>query len=173
MSKKPTDPTGRPDPYQIDKLAKLPAGLKIGVLQFWMAGASFLLSVLGLPAAFDGLDRLVMLVLVLTVGIEYIQNTVVSWMDRPGQETLSYLTHEISRKSALSLLATFVYSLLVVTAFYGVVSVWVAVGLPTIGDLISESTADPISFGLWYLAVSWIWRKIRAHLNAPIGRKPR
>lgn len=170
MSKKSTDPT-RLDPYQIDKLSKIPAGFKIGVLQFWLAGASFLLTVLGLPPGFDWLDRLVMLWLVFTLALEFGQNAIVSWMARPGFDANRYLTHELPRKSALSIVATAVLSLLVVLSFHGIASLWVGLGLPTIGDLISESTADPISFGLWYLLFAWAWRLLRGKLKKPIGRK--
>jgi phosphatidylglycerophosphate synthase len=169
MSKKPIE-SGRPDPYQIDKLAKIPGGVKIGILQFWLAGASFLLTVLGLPQAFDWLDRLVMLWLVLTIAVEFGQNAIVSWMDRPGFDAKRYLTHEINRKSALSIVATAVYALVVVLGFHGLMTLWVGLNLPTIGDLISESTADPISFGLWYLLIATIWRWLRTKLKRPIGR---
>jgi hypothetical protein len=170
MSKKSTDPT-RLEPYQIDKLSKIPGGLKIGVLQFWLAGASFLLTVLGLPQAFDWLDRLVMLWLIFTIALEFGQNTIVAWMARPGFEAQRYLTHELPRKSALSIVATALLALLVVLSFHGVVSLWVGLGLLTIGDVISESTADPISFGLWYLLFAWGWRRLRSILKKPIGRR--
>jgi len=41
-------------------------------------------------------------------------------------------------------------------------------GLPTIGDLISESTADPITFSLLFLALDTLWvasRNAMKHLR--------
>jgi hypothetical protein len=163
--------TNRPDPYQIDKLSKVPAGIKIGLLQFWLAGAAFMLTVLGLSAAFDWLDRLVMLTLILTLATEYGSNAIISWMRTDKIDTGKYLPHEFPRKSVTSLLFTGLYVLVIVVSFHFLLEAWVMLGLPSIGDVISESTADPISFGIWFLVVNFVWLRVRTLLKKPIGRR--
>jgi hypothetical protein len=159
------------DPYQIDSLSKVPAKLKIGFMQFWLAGAVFMITVLGLPQAFDILDRLVVLVLLFTLAMEYGSNSLILWMKNKDFDSTIYLPHEISRKSILSLVATFVYSLIIVVSFHFVLEAWVGAGLLSIGDIISESTADPFSFAIWFLVINSIWIRLRKIIKRPLGRK--
>lgn len=150
------------NPYLIDKLAKIPASVKIGLLKFWLAGAAFYMTVLGLPQSFDWLDRLVILTLLLTLGIEYVSHTLIIWMNHDRQPTLNYLAHEVNRKSIASLGASFVYAAYIVIMFHFALILWVDIlRLPTIGLLISESILDPFSFGLFFYGVDRVWMVIR------------
>jgi hypothetical protein len=82
-NKKKNKDSEKLNPYFIDKLASVPAYLKIGFLKFWLAGASFLLAIYGLGARFDLLDRLVVFALVMILGVEYLTNTVILYMNKP------------------------------------------------------------------------------------------
>lgn len=168
MSKKSTNKPNnqQPNPYLIDKLAKIPASVKIGFLKFWLAGASFYMTVLALPQAFDWLDRLVMLTLLLTLGVEYVSNTLIIWMNHDKQPTLRFLPHEINRKSIKSLGATLLYSSIIVILFHFALILWVDVlSMPTIGIIISESMLDPFSFGIFFYIFDRLWLFIREKIN--------
>lgn len=168
MSKKSTNNkhNQQPNPYLIDKLAKIPASVKIGFLKFWLAGASFYMTVLALPQAFDWLDRLVMLALLLSLGIEYISNTLIIWMNNDRQLTLRYLPHEINRKSIKSLGATLLYAMIIVILFHFALILWVDVlAMPTIGIIISESMLDPFSFGIFFYIIDRMWLFMREKIN--------
>ncbi len=153
------------NPYLVDKLAKIPASVKIGFLKFWLAGAVFYMTVLGLPLSFAWLDRLVVLILVLTLGVEYVSNKIIIWMDHSKQHTLNYLPHHVDRQSIKSLLATFGYVSLLVIGYHFVLILWVDILLlPTIGIIISESMLDPFSFGIYFYVVDRFWLFIRERI---------
>jgi hypothetical protein len=150
------------NPYLIDKLAKIPASVKIGFLKFWLAGASFYMTVLALPQAFDWLDRLVALALLFALGIEYVSQTIIMWMNNDKQPTLYYLAHEVNRKSIKSLGATLLYAFIVVIMFHYALLLWVDVlMMPTIGEFISQSVLDPFSFGIFFYLIDRLWIFIR------------
>jgi hypothetical protein len=155
MSKKKSNQ--KQNPYHVDKFATIPAWFKIEFLKFWIAGASFYLMVFGLPSRFDYLDRMVLLTLILTIGIEYISQTVIKWMANDKDDTSFYLIHEINRKSILSLLATLFYVSIIVVLSQLIIAGWIALGLTTIGDWISESTLDPFSFAILYMIFDTAW----------------
>lgn len=159
MSKKKNNT--QPNPYHVDKFATIPAWLKIEFLKFWLAGASFYLMFFGLPQPFDYLDRLVMMILLLTIAVEYLLQLIIVWMNTDKQPTSFYLIHEIKRKSVLSLLATFSYVIIIVGLFHLALNLWLTLGLRTIGDLISESTLDPFSFAIFYMVIDTAWMYIR------------
>ena len=167
MSKKSTNNQNQqPNPYLIDKLAKVPASVKIGFLKFWLAGASFYMTVLALPQAFDWLDRLVILALLLTLGVEYISNTLIIWMDHDKIPTKHYLPHHVDRKSIKSLFATMLYASIIVTLFHFALIFWVDfLGMPTIGIIISESILDPFSFGIFFYIIDRIWLFLKEQIK--------
>ena len=92
-NKKKNKDSEKLNPYLIDKLASVPAYLKIGFLKFWLAGASFLLAIYGLGARFDLLDRLVVFALVMILGVEYLTNTVILYMNKPESPTKFFFPH--------------------------------------------------------------------------------
>ena len=155
MSKKKNN--NKQNPYHIDKFATIPAWLKIEFLKFWLAGASFYLIVFGLPARFDYLDRMVIMTLIFAIGVEYLVQTITLWMSTDKQPTHFYLIHEINRKSLLSLFATLIYVAIIVVFAQLILQAWTSLGLTTIGDWISESTADPFSFAIIYMVFDTAW----------------
>ncbi|HRY77956.1 MAG TPA: hypothetical protein P5154_04250 [Candidatus Izemoplasmatales bacterium] len=159
----------RPDPYAVDKLAVIPAWLKIGFLKFWVYGAVYYFIVFTLSGTLHFLDLWAVQLGVMILAIEYIGNTLIVWMHTEAKPTLKYLPHEINRKSVWSLLATALYTTLLFVVVQLTLLLWVDVwGLPTIGDLISESTADPITFSLLFLALDTLWvasRNAMKHLR--------
>jgi hypothetical protein len=163
--KKKTNNNRTNNPYFVDKLASIPPHVKIGFLKFWLAGASFFLTFNGLPYAFDFLDRAVMLFLVLILGIEYISNMIIIWMHTDQIDTKKYLPHEVDRKSFLSFIATAGYLAIMILAIHFTLELWVSIGLPTIGDIMSEQTADPFSFALLFLLYDYIWYTTRGFIK--------
>ena len=163
MSKKSTNNKNQQqNPYLIDKLARVPASVKIGFLKFWLAGASFYMTVLALPGSFDWLDRLVFLGLLLTLGVEYVSNTLIIWMDHDKVPTKHFLPHHVNRKSIKSLLATMLYASIMVVLFHFALILWVdLLGMPTIGIIISESMLDPFSFGIFFYVMDRLWLFIK------------
>ncbi|MBE0700443.1 MAG: hypothetical protein IH571_02040 [Acholeplasmataceae bacterium] len=159
MSKKSTDT--KQTPYLVDKLSSIPASVKIGFLKFWLVGAVFFAVVNGLPVRFDVLDRLVIYYLLLVLGVEYISNTIILWMDTDQIPTKMHLPHEVNRRSFLSIPATAGYVLIMMLATYFFLEFWVSLSLPTIGDIISQSTSDPFSFALVFLIFDYLWIQAR------------
>lgn len=150
------------DPYSIDGLARIPNWIKIVFVKFWVVGAAFLFVVMGLsPDIFDTLDKLVLLILITTLGIEYISNTLIIFIDKPERRALHHLSHEFKRKSFYSLPITLIYSAIMVLTTHFTLDFLVRLGMPTIGDLISESTADPITFAIIFLIYDTIYIFIR------------
>lgn len=168
MSKLKTDPKKKPNefnPYQIDKLNKIKPGVKIGFLKFWISGAAFFLTFTAFQS--DILDLLVALLLILTLGVEYITNKVIVWMDHDRGHTLQYLPHHVKRKSVLSLLATLGYVLLMILLSYVFIEGMMSLGMPSIGMIMFgfENTGiDPITFGLVFWLMDYLWLLIKNHL---------
>ncbi len=149
------------NPYFIDKFASISPRFKIGFLKFWLAGMTCFLAFMGLPSRFDYLDRIVMYCLLMILGVEYLSNSIIWWMNNDKSNTLKYLPHTFKRRSALSILMTTVYVIIMVVFTHYFLHFWVLLGIPTIGDLISESTVDPFSFAFVYLLFDFIWVKSR------------
>lgn len=173
MSKKSKSEAGkRPDPYAIDKLAMIPPAWKVGFLKFWLYGAVYYFIVFTLAGSLDYLDLLAVLYGVLVLGIEYLGNTLILWMHTDERPTTKFLPHEIQRKSMWSLLATAGYTLVVFVAVNLTLYLWVDIlGMPTIGQLISEATADPITFSLIFLFYDFLWITLRGFLRKKTRKK--
>lgn len=108
----------------------------------------------------DILDLFVALILILVIGVEYIINKVIEWMNNDKQPTLKYLPHHVNRKSILSLLMTFVYVLVMVAGSYLLIEGFMSLGIPSIGMLmfgLDNVGIDPITFGLVYVLVDYLW----------------
>jgi hypothetical protein len=87
---------------------------------------------------------------------------VINWMHTADHGTERFLPHQIKRKSILSLLATMIYIIIIATSIHFTLYLWVDVlEFRTIGDIISESTADPFTFGVLYLLYDIIWCRVR------------
>ncbi|MCF7933049.1 MAG: hypothetical protein K9K93_07760 [Acholeplasmataceae bacterium] len=168
MSKKKNNPQ---NPYFVDKFAQIPARTKITFLKFWLSGASFYVTVNGLPERFDLLDRIVLMTLILILGVEYISNPIILWMHQDQSDTKRYLPHLIKRKSIFSLLATALYVIIMVVMTMMFLDLWVSWRLPTIGDIISQSTADPFSFALIFLMFDALWLFGRRHVTKRLEEK--
>jgi hypothetical protein len=142
------------NPYAIDKLSNVKPGVKIGFMKFWLAGAVFFLSFTALsPDTYDIFDRFVFLFLLLSVGIEYMINKVIIWMNNDNQKTLKYLPFHIKRTSILSLLASMGYAAFMILSSYYFIEFIMWLGIPTIGMIMfgfEFKAVDPISFGLIY-----------------------
>lgn len=149
------------NPYGIDKLANVKPGIKIGFMKFWFSGAAFFVTFTALAVdTYDILDRFVLLVLLLTLSVEFISNKVIIWMNNDKQPTLHYLPFYIKRKSILSLFASLVYVIFIVFIIYYIVELLMRVGIPSFGMLMfgfDNQGIDPITFGLLYFVIDWLW----------------
>ncbi len=161
MSKKKINP--QLDPYAVDKFATISANFKVWFLKFWLAGAAFYLAIMGIPSVnFDTLDRIVIMVLILTLAFEYIGFTVIIWMSKKGQDTLKHLPHHIDRKKMGSLLATGLYVVIITVLVLFTLELWVGIlRFPTIGTLLNDIDADPFTFGLLFILFDYLWMLIR------------
>lgn len=174
MSKK-SKTEGRLDPYAVDWLGKVPPGIKTALLKFWLYGACFFFIVFTpIASTLDWLDLMGVLYGVLVLAIEYLGNTLILWMDTPDKPTRKYLPHEINRKSFLSLLGTAGYVLVVFVlvnlTLYLLFDVW---GLPPLGLALSESTADPITFGVLFLLYDFLWITLRSLAKKALAKRKR
>ncbi len=161
MSKKSNKDKKEFNPYAIDRFATISPKLKIGFLKFWIVGASFFLSIFGLPQKYDFLDRMVVFWLLLVLMFEYIGFTIINWMHNDEVNTKKYLPHEINRKSILSILATGLYIFIMLILVHYFVDTWVYYGIPTFGTIMSETSIDPITYALVFLLFDFIWLKVR------------
>ena len=160
-NKKPNEPQEL-NPYSIDKLSNVKPGVKIGFMKFWVAGASYFLTFVAFQS--DVLDLLVALYLILILGMEYIVTKVIIWMNNDKQPTYKYLPHHVNRKSILSLGMTALYVLVVGAGSYFLIEGLLDLGVPSFGMLFFGFEArgnDPITFGLVFLFVDWIWITIK------------
>ena len=157
------------NPYGIDKLANIKPGIKIGFMKFWFSGAAFFVTFTALAVdTYDILDRFVLLVLILTLAVEFISNKVIVWMNNDKQPTLHYLPFQIKRNSILSLVASFLYVIIMVLAIYYTVELLMMVGIPSIGMLMfgfDNQGIDPITLGLLYFSIDWLWIKAKAWIS--------
>jgi hypothetical protein len=174
MSKKKIKKTEESfNPYAVDKFATISASFKINFLKFWLAGATFYIVVLGIVSTrFDYLDRIVILVLILTLGFEYIVHTLIYWMDKEDSPVKQYLPHHVNRKSIFSLLATAVYVTSITVVILLFLEFWIEVlKFPTIGDILNDATADPFTFGLLFLLFDYIYLKIKQLIIKKVVKK--
>lgn len=155
----------RPNPYLIDKLAKVPNWIKIDFLKFWVVGASFYFTINGLSLIMPILDAMLVFFLVLILAIEYISNTIILWMHTEERPTKWYLPHEINRRSVLSLLGTALYCSIIGGLVLWILDVWVGWGFPTFGTIMSGAEGDPITFALLFLGIDFLWITIRKALK--------
>lgn len=172
MSKK-SKIEGHPDPYAVDRLAKIPPGVKTGILKAWLYGACFFFIVFTpIASSLDWLDLMAVLYGVLVLAVEYLGNTLILWMNTPDKPTKKYLPHEIDRKSFLSLFATAGYVLVVFVlvnlTLYLLFDVW---GLPPLGLALSESTADPFTFAFLFLFYDYLWISLRGLVKRALGKR--
>lgn len=149
-------------PYSIDKLSNIKPGVKIGFMKFWVAGAAYFLTFTAFQS--DPLDLMVVLYLILILGVEYIINKVIVWMHNDKYPTLSYLPHHVNRKSILSLMMTAAYVLVMLLTSYYFIEFLLDLGVPSIGMIFfgfENKGNDPITFGLVFVLMDWIWLMIK------------
>lgn len=162
------------NPYGIDKLANIKPGVKIGFMKFWFSGAAFFVTFTALSVnTYDVLDRFVLLILILTLAVEYISNKVIVWMNNDKTHTLKYLPFFIKRSSILSLLASLGFVIVMVVTSVLFVEFWMWIRLPSVGMLMfgfDNKGIDPISFGLVYWLMDFIWISIRQWISHKIKK---
>lgn len=161
MSKKQEDPKVL-SPYQIDKLSKIPAGLKIGFLKFWTGGAAFMLAFASLMPNFDTLDRYVFLILILAIAGEYLIQNVIRWMENDKVKTQQYLQYKV-KKSYLGVWVSFVFHLVVVTIIYYLTEYIIGPYHLSIDSLLfgKSNSIGPFTFGILYFLVDYLYINIR------------
>lgn len=150
------------NPYSIDKLNHIKPGVKIGFLKFWISGAAFFLTFTAFQR--DPFDLLVAMYLILVLGVEFVVNKVILWMDNDKFPTLSYLPHHLQKKSMLSLLATMGYVFLMILVSYNLIEALLSIGIPSIGMIFfgfENVGIDPITFGLVYVLVDYAYLNIK------------
>ncbi|MDY0209974.1 MAG: hypothetical protein RBQ91_01025 [Acholeplasma sp.] len=156
------------NPYGIDKLSNVKPSVKIGFMKFWLSGAVFFLSFTALSAsAYDVFDRMVFLFLLLGLGIEYIMNKVIIWMNNDNQPTLKYLPFHLKRTSIFSLLASMGYAAIMILSSYFLIEWIMSIGIPSVGMIMfgfDYKAVDPISFGLIYWLMDFIWISTKNYL---------
>ena len=162
------------NPYAIDKLANVKPGVKIGFMKFWFSGAAFFVTFTALSInAYDILDRFVLLVLILTIAVEFISNKVIIWMNNDKQPTLKYLPFHLKRSSIWSLIASLVYVIILVIVIYYFIELMMLIGVPSVGMLMfgfENKGIDPITFGLVYWFMDWIWITVKQFILIKIKK---
>lgn len=158
-------------PYQTDKFASISPKKKIYFLKFWVAGVSYFMAFMTLEIAAreDMLDQLFAFLIIMTLLTEYLTNKIIVGMDRKDQKMSQYLLYSdnLSRKSLLSLIYTFVYSLIMVLLIYfihqGVLFILNSLNLWSLSYILhgNQNGMDPFSVGLYYLIIDSIYLKIR------------
>ncbi|MDR2867585.1 MAG: bifunctional 2-keto-4-hydroxyglutarate aldolase/2-keto-3-deoxy-6-phosphogluconate aldolase [Acholeplasmatales bacterium] len=172
MSKKnkPISTKKSNNPYLVDKLAKIPPWFKSLFLKFWVSGAIFFLIFMSAEIArLDTLDLLAAYVLLLTLGNEYIVNNLIRYMNIDESPTLKYLPHFVRKKSLWSLMATLLYTIIMVALVYISLWLWVEVlDLHTIDHYLlaqpiegSSVEAGPIGFAITYFCIDQVYLFIR------------
>jgi 2-dehydro-3-deoxyphosphogluconate aldolase/(4S)-4-hydroxy-2-oxoglutarate aldolase len=174
MSKKKNKPLktrSDDNPYLVDKLARIPAWFKSFFLKFWVVGAVFFFVFMSSElSGLDFLDISAAYILILALGNEYIVNNLIRYMNTPDSPTLKYLPHFVRKKSIWSLLATLLYTAIMIALVYLAIELWLSLNLHTIDHYLlsqPDSTgvnsleAGPISFALTYFSIDFIYLSIR------------
>lgn len=157
------------DPYATDKLAKIPAYIKIAVLKIWAAGAVcfFIMMASGITAA---LDLLVIDILTLGLVNEYFINNIIRWMNNDKNPTLHYAF--IEKKSHGSLYLNILYSalltLLIFFTYIGLGNIFEILKIDLIADI--DFGSSPIIFGILFFIYDYICVKIKNSLKKKRGK---
>ncbi|MDR2822398.1 MAG: hypothetical protein LBV58_02465 [Acholeplasmatales bacterium] len=164
MSKKKNDKKVRDgqistNAYHVDGLAKLPLWFKCQFIKFWVGSASFFLTFMTVDL--DFLDQLVVLLLIFTLATEFVSNLVIRQMALSNKDANYYLPHFIRSKSVFSMFATLLFCGIIEAISVLILSKWVSLGLPTLGNILGETELDPFSFGFIYLLLDYIYRRVR------------
>ena len=100
------------NPYQSDKLAKIPSWIKILLLKYWAAAAAFYFFAVANPIAQNEDQYYVWVSFGLGIFLEYIVKTLVRFMKNSTDNT--YRFNLINLKGVVSLLLNLVYSFVIV-----------------------------------------------------------
>lgn len=148
-------------PYQYDKLAKIPSFWKILLLKWWASGATFFFtfSVAGVAE----LDKLILSWLILAIVIEYLIQKVIYWMSNDKDKTERFLAYRFERKKVINLVCALVYSAAMIFLIYFLVeNVFQTYTLDRI-FFPDAYGVGPIMFGTLYVLLDLLWISI---LNA-------
>lgn len=102
----------KPNPYQSDKLAKIPSWIKILLLKYWAAAAAFYFFAVANPIAQNEDQYYVWVSFGLALFLEYIVKTLVRFMKNSSDNT--YRFNLINLKGVLSLFLHIIYSFVIV-----------------------------------------------------------
>ncbi len=143
------------DPYKIDKLSKVPYGVKLNFVKWWTGGAAFFM--IGFGLNINGYDLIFLLGLFLGLFNEYISNRLIKWMSEEDQFKRYVMISQINFKS------------LFLNVLYGLglsISVFlIYVGLNAVLGLITNNgftiPYEPVLFGLLILLTDHFYLLIK------------
>lgn len=158
------------DPYKSDKFSKIPSWIKILLLKFWVAGATFFFFGIANPLvdpASDLAPELYFICISLGMGLftEYITKNIVRHMKNSRDNTYYY--NMINRKGILSLVLNILYGFLTVFPIVYISGFLASKGLMLNFFGGGSSGIEPIENGIMYLIVDFIFLFIKnASVNA-------
>lgn len=156
MDKIPTNP------YKIDRLAKIPAWIKVNLLKWWIAGAIYYFIGFGLLFTLSSfIDLVVYMGLAIGIINEYIIKNIILWMERENLSLGHYI--EIESKGIKGVVLNFIFGI-IISIIIAFTYEGINAGLiQLLGRNQSEVIigTEPVLFGLFYVIYSTIYLQIK------------
>ncbi len=135
------------DPYNIDKVSKIPYGVKLYFLKWWSGGAVFFLVGFGLNIA--GYDLIFLLGLLMGLCNEYVVHRLIKWMSEPEQYKKYVM---VPFTSFVSLFVNLLYGMVLSVSAFGVYALLRVLATTLISDTLIVPV-EPLFFGL--ICLGW------------------
>jgi hypothetical protein len=154
------------DPYAIDRFSRIPMGVKVFLLKFWLAGAVYFFAGWGLfMNTVDKLDEILVIGVILGAVVDLFLNRLLNWMKTPEVDTDDYAF--IHYKGFFSFLLNIVYCLAITVL---IAYLYTGVNLALIAIFHLDDTSipfgvEPIGFGLMFYAIDLLCVFIRVKIT--------
>ena len=155
-----------PDPYAIDRVARIPTWLKVFLMKFWLAGAVYFFAGWGLfTNTIDKLDEILIIGVILGAVIDLFLNRILKWMKTPDMNTDKYLF--VTYKGFFSFLLNILYAvavtLIIAYAYTGINLAIIAIF--HLQDTSIPFGVEPIGFGILFYLLDLLFVTIRVKIS--------
>jgi len=149
------------DPYSIDKLNRIPMWLKVVLIKFWAAGATYYFVGWGLGGYLSSpLDQMLVIGGILGLVIEYVINKFITYLENDHEPTKQYKIVQTSNVKSLfiNLGLGILFTIFISYSYEGINRFLIMIqSLPS--DQV-PLPAGPIGFGLLFLLIEFIFLTI-------------
>lgn len=148
----------QPDPYKIDRLARIPVPVKAVFIKFWFAGAVFFFVGMGIPSlnSANQIDLSLVLGIVLGMVTDLLVNNIFRYLATDKNDFGAYMVFGKKRFSSffLNILYNIVISFLIAYTYTAINILAMNRGIVKQGEI--WLTTEPILYGIFYLLFDFI-----------------